>query len=233
MNNIPYTYLIGWPEHNKWYYGVRFAKNCNPNDLWVTYKTSSKYVASFVNDYGDPTVILVRKTFTAITAARNWEEKVLRRLKVITEDKWLNKSTVKAIDPACVPRGENHWTVNNPKHSDRMSNNGPMTDPTVRDKVSGKNHYTHNPEWDSSRHGMKRPEVRAKQSMSVSGENHYTHKEGYDNSNHYAKRPEARAKRAEINKKLFTGFKHRKVLCPHCQKEISANNYPQHIRKYH
>jgi hypothetical protein len=31
----------------------------------------------------------------------------------------------------------------------------------------------------------------------------------------------------------FKGFKHRKISCIHCLKEISANNYPQHIRKYH
>lgn len=37
----PYTYLIGWSKHNIWYYGKRTAKNCHPNDFWVTYFTSS------------------------------------------------------------------------------------------------------------------------------------------------------------------------------------------------
>lgn len=29
-----YTYLIGWSSHNKFYYGVRYAKGSNPNELW-------------------------------------------------------------------------------------------------------------------------------------------------------------------------------------------------------
>ena len=36
-----YTYLIGWPDHNKWYYGVRYAKGSDPADLWNPYTTSS------------------------------------------------------------------------------------------------------------------------------------------------------------------------------------------------
>jgi hypothetical protein len=32
--NTPYTYLIGWSNQNKYYYGVRYAKDCHPNDFW-------------------------------------------------------------------------------------------------------------------------------------------------------------------------------------------------------
>ncbi len=60
---IPYTYIIGWSLYNKYYYGVRYAKNCNPNDLWKTYFTSSKYVKEFRNNHGEPDIIQVRKTF--------------------------------------------------------------------------------------------------------------------------------------------------------------------------
>lgn len=42
-----YTYLIGWSEYDIWYYGVRYAKGCNPADLWVKYFTSSKFVREF------------------------------------------------------------------------------------------------------------------------------------------------------------------------------------------
>ena len=41
---MPYTYLIGWKEKNLWYYGVRYSKDCDTNDLWESYYTSSKYV---------------------------------------------------------------------------------------------------------------------------------------------------------------------------------------------
>ena len=88
--HIPYTYLIGWSKFNKWYYGVRYAIGCTPNDLWVDYKTSSKYVHEFTKLHGDPDIIQIRKTFNNIESARKWEETVLIRMKVIKEDKWLN-----------------------------------------------------------------------------------------------------------------------------------------------
>lgn len=59
----PYTYLIGWSNLNKYYYGVRYKKDCEPNDLWVLYFTSSQEVQEYRAIYGDPDVIQVRKTF--------------------------------------------------------------------------------------------------------------------------------------------------------------------------
>ena len=95
---IPYTYLIGWSEHNIWYYGVRYAKQCNPSDLWNPYKTSSKYVKQFIIEHGDPDIIQIRKTFKTSKQAREWETKVLKRMNVLKTDKWLNKNIAGAID---------------------------------------------------------------------------------------------------------------------------------------
>ena len=86
----PYTYLIGWTGHNKWYYGVRYARGCSPTDLWNTYFTSSKVVKQLRNEIGEPDVVEVRKTFTSGEVAKAWEDTVLRRMNVVTEDKWLN-----------------------------------------------------------------------------------------------------------------------------------------------
>lgn len=88
----PYTYLIGWSKHDRWYYGVRFAKGCNPSDLWVKYFTSSKLVARCRAIYGEPDVIDVRKTFATKTEAIDWEAKVLVRMGVVQQHKWLNCS---------------------------------------------------------------------------------------------------------------------------------------------
>ena len=93
----PYTYLIGWTQHNKWYYGVRFSKKCNPNELWKTYFTSSKYVKDFRKKYGPPDIIQIRKVFASADAARIWEHKVLKRLRAKDLDKWINLSDSKAI----------------------------------------------------------------------------------------------------------------------------------------
>lgn len=95
LNNItdrtPYTYLIGWTAHNKWYYGVRYRKGCSPNDLWVTYFTSSKYVAKFRRLNGEPDIIIIKNTFNSIKDARQHEHKVLKRLDVIHKPHWLNE----------------------------------------------------------------------------------------------------------------------------------------------
>jgi len=88
----PYTYLIGWSKHQKFYYGVRYGKNCHPSDLWISYFTSSKHVKKFRLENGEPDVIVIRKTFDTSEKARNWEDKVLKKMKVIFDDKWLNRS---------------------------------------------------------------------------------------------------------------------------------------------
>lgn len=87
---IPYTYLIGWSILDKWYYGVRYSKKANPNDLWKTYFTSSKVVKEFIKEAGNPDIIQIRKIFNCHIKAKNHEDKVLRRLKVNKNDKWLN-----------------------------------------------------------------------------------------------------------------------------------------------
>lgn len=88
----PYTYLIGWSTHNKWYYGVRYAKNCNPSDLCKTYFTSSKHIKQFRKEYGDPDIIQIRKKFNDVEKAILWEHKVLKRLKVNITEKWINQT---------------------------------------------------------------------------------------------------------------------------------------------
>jgi len=85
------------------YYGVRYAKNCHPSDLWVKYFTSSKRVAKYIKTHGAPDVIQIRQIFVSnnkVEAARRWEHKVLKRLNVIARNDFLNASDSKSIDPA-------------------------------------------------------------------------------------------------------------------------------------
>lgn len=89
---IPYTYLIGWTTYNKWYYGVRYRKGCHPDDFFKKYFTSSKHVKKFIEQYGLPDIIQIRKTFDNKEKALLWEHKVLKRLKVTYNEKWLNKT---------------------------------------------------------------------------------------------------------------------------------------------
>ncbi len=87
---MTYTYLIGWKQHDFWYYGVRFAKNCDPSDLWVKYFTSSRRVKTLRKRLGEPDVIEVRRTFKDAESAIAWERKVLTRLNVKDSKRWLN-----------------------------------------------------------------------------------------------------------------------------------------------
>jgi hypothetical protein len=88
----PYTYLIGWSTKNVWYYGVRYAKKCSPDDLWKSYFTSSKHVKKFRKENGEPDIIQIRKTFSDANSAKSWEEKVLRKINVIKRKDFLNKT---------------------------------------------------------------------------------------------------------------------------------------------
>lgn len=93
----PYTYLIGWSKLKKYYYGVRFAKKCNPNEFWVRYFTSSKLVKEYRLKYGEPDIIEIRKTFKTRETAILWEIKVLNRMKVLYDEKWLNQNVSGAV----------------------------------------------------------------------------------------------------------------------------------------
>lgn len=93
----PYTYLIGWTKENKYYYGVRYAKDCDPSELWVKYFTSSKHVKNYANKHGAPDLIEIRKIFNTVDKATIWENKVLKRLNVVEDKRFLNATNNIAI----------------------------------------------------------------------------------------------------------------------------------------
>jgi hypothetical protein len=92
--NIPYTYRIGWSKTGMKYYGVRYAKDCHPSDLFVTYFTSSTYVAEYIKEHGLPDIIEVRKTFLGENRVQKsllWESKVILKMNAPTRSDYLNK----------------------------------------------------------------------------------------------------------------------------------------------
>ena len=52
--------------------------------------TSSEVVTAFREDHGEPDVIEIRKTFSNADDAKDWEHRILQRMNVVKEDKWLN-----------------------------------------------------------------------------------------------------------------------------------------------
>jgi hypothetical protein len=105
--SIPYTYLIKHIPTGLVYYGVRYAQNCKPDDLWVSYFTSSKKVKALIKQTSkDSFAFEVRRTFSDVDKAREWEHKVLRRLNVVRRKDFLNMTNGKSLPPRYGPRSE-------------------------------------------------------------------------------------------------------------------------------
>lgn len=104
--SIYYTYYIFNTITNQHYYGARWAEGCTPDDLWVSYFTSSKKVKALIEQHGaDSFIVQIRKTFTCKTKCREWERKVLTRLKIKSRSDWINEG-VCAAPPR--PKGYKH-----------------------------------------------------------------------------------------------------------------------------
>ena len=103
LNNTmkPYTYLIKHKPSGKVYYGFRSANKVNPyDDLWKQYFTSSPKVQHLIETTGvDSFDVEVRKIFETKEQASVWETKVLRRCKVLTDDRWINQNIAGYVVP--------------------------------------------------------------------------------------------------------------------------------------
>jgi hypothetical protein len=107
------------------YVGVRWAKNCHPSDLFVTYFTSSQYVAEYIKEHGMPDIIEVRKEFHGedrVAKAINIEGRMLVRLNAAKRDDYLNKRD-----------GNGQWSDEiTIKH--RQATKDAMNDPIIKEK---------------------------------------------------------------------------------------------------
>ena len=98
MKTIPYTYLVKHKPSNCVYYGVRYAKNCHPDDFFIKYFTSSTTIKKLIDQDGiDSFEYEIRRTFTDASKARDWEVKVLRRMNVLYHDLFLNQAINRGI----------------------------------------------------------------------------------------------------------------------------------------
>jgi hypothetical protein len=105
IESIPFTYLLKHISTNKYYYGVRYRKGCHPKDLWKTYFTSSKKVKGLIKRYGKKSFKFeIRKIFKNPNQAINWEYKVLKRMKVIYRNDFLNQTDNKCFDPILISK---------------------------------------------------------------------------------------------------------------------------------
>jgi hypothetical protein len=89
---IPFTYIIGWSEHKQFYYGAKWAKGCQPSDLWKSYFTSSKQVEEFRKENGEPDIIEIHKTFSDKNSCVLFEHNYLTKIDAKNHPLFLNKS---------------------------------------------------------------------------------------------------------------------------------------------
>lgn len=135
---MPYTYLIGWPDKNAWYYGVRFARGAEPSELMVTYRTSSKYVHQFIEENGLPSHVEIRRIFETAESARLWENKVLRRLRVVIRTDFLNKTDNKSISLEAALKAKRNRNPKTEEHKRKLAavNKGKKLSEATKQKIS-------------------------------------------------------------------------------------------------
>lgn len=92
QDRTPYTYFIRWNDLNLNYYGRRTAKGCRPEEFFITYFTSSKYVLDVISEYGMPDIIKIHKIFSDIESCRIQEEQFLTRVNASKSLDWLNQT---------------------------------------------------------------------------------------------------------------------------------------------
>jgi hypothetical protein len=218
FDHRPYTYLIGWPSLNRWYYGVRYSKKCAPEDLWVSYFTSSRLVKKFVAQHGDPTVREVRKTFASIKHAQHWESRVLKKLKVVTDEKWINGHDTKAFDPASVPYGDAHWTKQNTEAARKWKSRENWNKKDSNWSMpKGQDHWTYKDTDSATKHRLRM--------TSDQNPNNLTHVRLERSERLKTQNPvNLPGVKEKISRSLF-GRKRPRMICEICQKDVADSIY--------
>lgn len=186
--STPYTYHIAWSSIDKHYYGVRHAKNCSPEDLWKTYFTSSKVVKKYREKYGEPDIIEVRKVFDDRHKALLWESKVLKKLNVLHNDKWLNENI----------SGDQFIIQEHSQETKRkMSENNASKRPEMRQLIS-KNQSGKNNSFYGKKHTAESNEKRRQKLLGIKRTQSFREERMGDKN--VSKRPDVRKKISEATK---------------------------------
>lgn len=157
----PFVYLIGWSHLNKFYIGCRYGKtlNAHPSQLWSTYFTSSKYVKEFREINGEPDLIRIEKTFSNPEKCFSYEQKLLTRMKITKDIRFLNKS-IAGVKFTNGPHSEETKL--------KMSESAKNIPKEIREKINN----TRKPASEETRSKLRRPKSdAAKQKMKDSWKN--------------------------------------------------------------
>lgn len=241
----PYTYLIKHKPTGLVYYGFRSANKVDPeNDLWNKYFTSSPKVKLLLEETGaDSFDVQIRKTFDTQKQAVEWETKVLRRCKVLEDDRWINQNIAGYV----IPTEESNKKISDywkgkPKSEEQKRKLSESQ--KGKPKINSKNKT---PEYRAMMSELKKGEGNGRYGMPVSEETR--RKIGEANrgktpvnkgvpmteeqkakisaarrANPVKLSPEVIAARAEKQR----GQKREKRYCPHCDKDVAVGWYNRH-----
>jgi hypothetical protein len=237
-----YTYLIKHRPTGQVYYGVRSANKVDPHeDLWNKYYTSSPKVQKLIEETGKESFdVEVRKVFETKEQAVAWETKVLRRCKVLHDNRWINQNVAGYIIPTeesnkkisdfhkDKPKSEEH------KEKIRQGNIGkkkpPRTDEyrALMSKLkSGANNPMYGkgctPERAANISAAKKGKLAHNKNVPMSEEQKEKIR-ATKLANPTKMSPESIAKRLE----KIIGQKREKLFCPHCKRDIAVGWYNRH-----
>ena len=85
---LEYVYLIMHKNSGRVYVGSRSAKNCNPDEFWTTYFTSSKVIKKIINDEGRDSFEVLEIIPRPLCDAVEYENAILRSADRILFDPW-------------------------------------------------------------------------------------------------------------------------------------------------
>ncbi len=92
MKTTPFCYYLYHRPTKQHYYGIRYRRGCQPQDLWTKYFSSSSLVKKLINQYGaDSFDWQIRKTFDNPISALLWEHRLLTRINAAGRSDWLNR----------------------------------------------------------------------------------------------------------------------------------------------
>jgi hypothetical protein len=214
-------------------------------DLWKQYFTSSPKVQKLIEETGaDSFDVEVRKIFETKEEASDWETKVLRRCKVLHDDRWINQNVAGYIVPTEESRKKiSDYHKNKPKSEEhkekiRQSNLGKNKGKTATDEHRRKNSDSHKGEKNSMYGKHHSEETKAKigalMSERIKGDNNPMRKvEWTDERREHMRRIRSqRGPLLEEQKKAVAdklrGQKRQKLYCPHCKRDIAVGWYNRH-----
>jgi len=239
----PYTYLIKHRPTGLVYYGFRAANRVNPSDdLWKQYFTSSPKVQQLINETGKESFDTeIRRIFETKEQASAWEIKVLRRCKVLDDNRWINQNIAGYILPTeeSNKKISDYWK-GKPKSKEqiekiRLSNIGKNKGKKASEEHRQKNSEAHKGEK-NGRYGKEvLDETRRKIGKANKGK--IPVNKGMPMSEE--QKSKIRATKAANPTKMsadaiarrsakLRGQKREKLYCPHCKRDIAQGWYNRH-----